>query len=294
MDEIRPGQTWGAEIKKLGQKLKARASKRGPGPLLDGANEILRQLEQRANEMVPLLEIQTSEPLVQSQLPPALVQRLQGEDGTYALRVFPRLDIWRPDNLKSFLEDLRTVSPNVSGEPVLIELFERLVMRTHRLGIMFSLLAMFGLLFLVLRDIRLTMLASLPTALSLLQVLGFMGMFGWSFNPANFVAVPMLLGIGSVFGLHSVLRMKELGNDRLLCCSTGLAILLSSLTSAAGFASLGLAEHRGIASLGGLVTLGLLVNVVLSLFVLPCLVARFPHILHVRQRLATQKGTGIS
>ncbi len=86
----------------------------------------------------------------------------------------------------------------------------------------------------------------------------------------------MLLGIGSVFGLQSVLRMRELGNCRLLCCSTGLAIMLSAATSAAGFASLGLAAHRGIASLGGLVTAGLLVNAVLSLLVLPILVRHFP------------------
>ena len=96
-----------------------------------------------------------------------------------------------------------------------------------------------------------------------------MGCFGWEFNPANFVAVPMLLGIGSVFGLHSMLRIRELGHEKLLSCSTGPAIVLSAATSMAGFASLGLADHRGIASLGWLVTTGLLVNAILSISVLP-------------------------
>ena len=54
-------------------------------------------------------------------------------------------------------------------------------------------------------------LAATPTALSLVILMGLMGFFHWDFNPANFVAVPMLLGIGCVFGLHSVLRIRELG-----------------------------------------------------------------------------------
>jgi hopanoid biosynthesis associated RND transporter like protein HpnN len=276
LDRLPTNQQATSQIHQVGAQLEARLQKRGPGPLLDAVNELLRQLEARSKEVASLLKLQGGEPLKSEQLPPELVKRLQGQDGVYVLRVFPRQDIWRSANLHAFLDSLRSVEPNVSGEPVLIELFESVVLRTHKLGILLSLVAMGAILLGVLRDLRLAALAGLPTAISLIQVLGFMGLFGLSFNPANFVAIPMLLGIGSVFGLQSVLRMRELGNCRLLCCSTGLAIMLSAATSAAGFASLGLAAHRGIASLGGLVTAGLLVNAVLSLLVLPILVRHFP------------------
>lgn len=247
--------------------------------MIDTANQLMEEMEKRSQEIIQLLSLQKPAPLSQKDLPPALVSRLQAKDGTYILRVFPRQDIWRAENLHRFLAELRQVHPEVSGEPVLIELFERVVLHTHRWGIILSLVAMSAVLWGVLRSPRLALLAGLPTALSLVQVLGLMGFTDMTFNPANFVAIPMLLGIGSVFGLQSVLRMKELGDSRLLCCSTGLAILLSAATSAAGFVSLGLAAHRGIASLGGLVTLGLVVNAVLSLVVLPLLVCRFPSLL---------------
>ncbi|HIB64284.1 MAG TPA: hypothetical protein EYO33_03975 [Phycisphaerales bacterium] len=82
----------------------------------------------------------------------------------------------------------REVTPDVSGEPVLIELFERLVMRTHWRGIALSLLVMTVVLVVILRDTKDVLLAASPTAISLLLVMGLMGFLGWDFNPANFVA----------------------------------------------------------------------------------------------------------
>ena len=274
--DLSPSRPVSQRILLVREQLEQRLNTRGPGPVIDGVNRLLTEMESKVGEVTELLAVQKVRPLRVDDLPEELKGRLRGADGTYVLRVFPKHDIWQAENLHSFLADLRTVSPNVTGEPVLIELFERVVLRTHHRGAFLSLLAMVALLALVLRDPRLVALASLPTAVSLVQVLGFMGFTGMTFNPANFVAIPMLLGIGSVFGLQSVLRMKELGNDELLCCSTGLAIFLSAATTAAGFASLMLAAHRGIASLGGLVTLGLVENALLSLLVLPCLVERWP------------------
>jgi hopanoid biosynthesis associated RND transporter like protein HpnN len=282
LDQVPEGKPLSAQIRAVGDQLQRRLQRRGPGPLLDAVNELVRQLEVKSTEVSALLKLQEQPPLRPEQLPAELLARLRGVDGTFVLRVFPRSDIWQSPNLHAFLRDLRSVSPQVSGEPVLIELFERVVLRTHRYGVVLSAVAMTIILLVVLRDIRLVALAGLPTVFSLVQVLGFMGIFGLSFNPANFVAVPMLLGVGSVFGLQSVLRMKELGNSRVLCCSTGLAIMLSAATSAAGFASLGVASHRGIASLGGLVTLGLVLNAVLSLFVLPIVVSRYPDLMRCR------------
>jgi uncharacterized protein len=249
--------------------LQDRLKDRGPGPVMDALESLRTQALNRLESFQPLLVRQRSTPLTVEELPTSLTSRLLRRDGKFVLRVFPKVDIWRPENLQLFLGEVRGVHPEVSGEPVLIELFERLVMDTHWRGIGLSLLAMVVILSMILRDPKAVFLAATPTVLSLVILMGIMGLFGWDFNPANFVAVPMLLGIGCVFGLHSMLRIKELGHDRILSCSTGPAILLSATTSMAGFASLGLAEHRGIASLGWLVSMGLLVSTFLSVVVLP-------------------------
>lgn len=277
---VSPQQHLHDKLSAVSKKLEERLQRRGPGPIIDAANDMISQMEAKSEEASTLLRLQNKSPLTLEDLPIELLKRLRGLDGTLVLRVFPSIDIWRSNNLHQFLDQIRTVSPQVSGEPVLIELFERVVLRTHKWGTVLSLLATAAILFIVLRDIRLVALAGLPTVLSLIQMLGVMGLSGMSFNPANFVAVPMLLGIGSVFGLQSVLRMKELGGPRLLCCSTGLAILLSAATSASGFASLMLADHRGIASLGAVVTLGLILNAMVSLFLLPVIVSHFPELVN--------------
>lgn len=258
-----------AEVDKQLEHLRQRLRERGPGPVMDALESLRTEAVIVLDSFQPLLLRQKARPLDAQELPSSLTSRLLRRDGKYVLRVFPRVDIWRPENLKRFLDDVRGVHPEVSGEPVLIELFERLVMDTHWRGIGLSLIAMVMILFVILRNARDVFLAAAPTALSLVILMGLMGLFHWDFNPANFVAVPMLLGIGCVFGLHSMLRIRELGHDRILSCSTGPAILLSATTSMAGFASLGLADHRGIASLGWLVSLGLLINTILSVVVVP-------------------------
>lgn len=267
------------ELRTVTLQLEQRLGERGPGPLIDHIEGLLNQSNSTATRLIDLLKRQSPIALSQEQLPEALTSRLFTTDGRFALKVFPKHDIWQPQELDHFLKEVRSVSGSVTGEPVLIELFERLVLATHWKGLGLSLLAISAVLLVVMRNLKLAILAALPTLFSVLNLLGFMGFFSLDFNPANFVAIPMLLGIGSVFGLHSVLRMKELGNDRLLCCSTGPAILLSAATSAAGFASLTAAAHLGIASLGGLVSMGLTMNAFVSLVLLPALVRKYPSLL---------------
>ena len=251
------------------KELHLHLKERGPGPIMDALESLRQDTMEKLDSLAPILKKQGSNALVAESLPQELKGRLLRTDGQYVIKVFPKVDIWQEANLNRFLEQLRQVSPQVSGEPVLIELFSRLVLQTHWQGIALSLVFMLAVLIGILRNLEEVFFALAPTALSLVLMMGTMSFLQWDFNPANFVAVPMLLGIGSVFGLHAVLRMRELGHEKLLTCSTGPAICLSAATSMAGFASLGLADHRGIASLGILVTLGLFFNAFLSILVLP-------------------------
>jgi predicted RND superfamily exporter protein len=53
-------------------------------------------------------------------------------------------------------------------------------------------------------------------------------------------------------------------------------VFWSALTTVASFGSLGLASHRGMASLGQLLTLGVALTLVCNLLVLPALLPRRP------------------
>jgi predicted RND superfamily exporter protein len=81
----------------------------------------------------------------------------------------------------------------------------------------------------------------------------------------------MILGIGLIFGVHVVHSMLENPQATLFQQSTGPAVALSGLTTIIGFATLLGAAHRGVASFGFVMSVGVAANLITSLFLLPCL-----------------------
>ena len=122
-----------------------------------------------------------------------------------------------------------------------------------------------------LRSFRATLLSLLPTATGVLVIFASMGFVGIDFNVVNFVALPMSVGIGAVYGVHALHRMRELNDETLLTSSTGPALLLSGVTTMVGFASLMTAHHRGLSSLGFVISVGVAVNFGGSLIFLPAM-----------------------
>jgi predicted RND superfamily exporter protein len=87
-------------------------------------------------------------------------------------------------------------------------------------------------------------------------MVGFMGWTGIPFNPANIMTLPLVIGIGVTNGIHILNRFAEEKNPSILAKSTGKAVLVSGLTTIAGFGSLIVGEHQGIQSLGWIMAVG--------------------------------------
>lgn len=116
-----------------------------------------------------------------------------------------------------------------------------------------------------------SLLALLPLVLALAWTIGLMHLFGIRFNLANIWGLPMILGISAEFGLNVMFRYLEgrAYGGPLLARSTVLGVVLNGLTTIVGFGSLLIAAHRGIFSLGLLLTIGCACGLVASLIVLP-------------------------
>ena len=112
-------------------------------------------------------------------------------------------------------------------------------------------------------------------------------MVGVPFNFADVIVLPLLLGIGVDTSIHLVHRARhaEPGDRGLLQTSTANAVVFSAATTIASFGSLAFATHRGMASLGQLLTLGVTLTVICNLVVLPAL-------LELRQRRRASKAGG--
>lgn len=101
-------------------------------------------------------------------------------------------------------------------------------------------------------------------------LLAAMKLLGWSWNPLNLMAVPLILGTGVDYSLFMQLALRRHhGNLRVAHRSVGRALLLCGGTAIAGFGALGLSSNAGMASLGQVCAVGIAGNMLISVFLLP-------------------------
>jgi hopanoid biosynthesis associated RND transporter like protein HpnN len=205
-------------------------------------------------------------------LPLSLRNRFVGQTGRHLLQVYPRENVWQRDNQEAFVRELRTVAPEVTGTPVLLFEYLDLLRRSYRQAVLCALVLMALLVWLHFRSVTCVLLALLPVAIGTIWLLALMAVLDIQFNPANIMTVPLLIGIGVTNGIHILNRYAEERHPSMLARSTGKAVLVSALTTVAGFGSLMLARHQGIASLGYVMSIGVASCVIAALTFLPCVI----------------------
>jgi uncharacterized protein len=204
-------------------------------------------------------------------LPPALHDRFVGITGKYLLMVYPKGDVWNRDVQKVFIDQVRTVYPDVTGTPVQLYHYTSLLKDSYQQAALYSLVAIMILVFLHFRSVACVVLALVPVAVGSAWLGGLMGWLDIPLNPANIMVLPLVIGIGVTNGIHILNRFAEEQTPSILGRSTGKAVLVSGLTSMAGFGSLILAKHQGIHSLGCIMTAGLATCMIAGLTFLPAL-----------------------
>jgi predicted RND superfamily exporter protein len=188
------------------------------------------------------------------------------------------VDIWQEAGARRFIEDLRTVDPDVTGPPVTNFEATHLIKRGYFEGTPYALVLVAVISLAILRTLRGTGLALAPVGLGVLWTLGVMRLFGVEFNLANVWALPLIIGTAAEYGLNIYVRFLE-GLDRggpRFPQSVIRGIALSWLTTIAGFGSLMVAHHHGIFTLGLLLTVGSTASLVASVFVLPSMLGSLP------------------
>jgi predicted RND superfamily exporter protein len=210
-------------------------------------------------------------PLRVEDLPPGLRSRFIGRTGKLLLQVYPKENVWQRGPQEAFVSELRTVDPKVTGPPVRFYEFTGLLKRNFQKAALYALVTIIVMLLSHFRNVVCVLLALLPVLVGMLWTLGWMAVLGIAFNPANIIAITLLIGIGVSSGVHILNRFTEQRHPSILGKSTGKAVLVSALTTVAGFGSLMLAEHAGIASLGQVMALGTGMCMLAALTILPAL-----------------------
>jgi predicted RND superfamily exporter protein len=208
-------------------------------------------------------------------LPDHIRSRYVNEAGTkFLVSIYPREEIWDFEVLDRFTKQLQTVSPRVTGTP---PMFLRLIQLIGRDGLWATILTLgivIALLWADFRSPKLALLGIIPLVAGGIWMIGIMKSLGMLLDFVNLMGIPMIVGIGIDDGVHILHRYKfeGFGKTPLVLMSTGKAILLTSLTTMAGFGSLMLGEFPGYQSLGALLALGVAACFITTMLFIPSII----------------------
>lgn len=204
-------------------------------------------------------------------LPLELLERWLTAEGIYRVQAFPRKDLNDHDNLKEFIADVRTVAPNATDLPVIYLESGNAVVEAFQKALIGALLAITLVLLIMHRNIRDAGLILMP----LLMMSVFTGassvLLNNPFNFANIIVIPLLLGLGVNSGIYIMLRLRAMPDRErdVLNTSTARGVVFCNLTTLCSFVSMAFTPHLGLASMGLLLSIGLILIILTSLLVLP-------------------------
>jgi uncharacterized protein len=230
------------------------------------AGELLSRLHALAGVANP-------QPPALDDLPPSLVERFVGQSGKHLLKIYGRGDIWNFESLEKFVKDVRSVDPRATGNPLQAYEASLEMKQSYEQAALYSLVVIMVVLWLDFRSITYALLAGLPLAIGMAQTLGLMGLVGIDLNPANLIGIPLILGIAVDYGVHIVHDALERPGPYSISASTANAVLVDALTTILGFGALMVASHKGLESLGRVLTLGVTTCTLTSLVFLPVVLA---------------------
>jgi hopanoid biosynthesis associated RND transporter like protein HpnN len=253
---------------------RARDSLRTKGP--EECYRALAAFQQRAagdllSRLHALAAVADPAPPALDDLPPSLVERFVGSSGRHLLKIYGRGDIWNFDALERFVEDVRSVDPRATGNPLQAYAGSLEMKRSYEQAALYSLIVILAVLWLDFRSLKYSALAVLPLAVGIAQMLGLMGLVGIDLNPANLIGIPLIMGIAVDYGVHIVHDFLERPGPYRMSASTANSVLVDALTTILGFGDLMVASHKGLESLGRVLTLGVTTCTVTSLVLLPAL-----------------------
>ncbi len=217
-------------------------------------------------------------PLTIDSLPREVRERFVGRTGKLLLRVYPAVDAWSKEGLRQFVEEVRSVAPDAGGIPVVFYASDRLIrsgyVRAAQLALAFTVLFL-------LVHFRNALLPAVATATLLVGAcwgVGLLALLRIDLNPANLLALPLTCGIGIDYAIHLIHRDREARRSRslagapaIVATATGRAVVLSTLTTLVAFGALTLSAHRGVASIGATICVGVVASLAAALLLCPAL-----------------------
>jgi predicted RND superfamily exporter protein len=186
----------------------------------------------------------------------------------------------------------------VAGGPVVTDFLKKSMMKNMRKFILLAFLTIGVFLFLMFRRISAVFLPLLVVIISLLSTLSLMAIFGTPMKLPTQILPSFLMAVGVGDSVHILAiffhRLRHNKGDKAEAVEyavghSGLAVLMTSLTTAGGLLSFSTADVAPIADLGIYAAAGVMLALLYTLVLLPSLLALIP--LKEKKKKETHKTT---
>ncbi len=240
------------------------------GMLRDFQGSMFAELPDKLRMMKESLE---AAPITEADVPQQLLQRFTGKSGKLLLQVSPRKEIFEREPLQEFVHQVKSIAPHATGEPIMV--FESLsVLRDAYLkAFIYAFIGIAAILLINFKSVRYAVLGTVPLGAGLLLMIGGMRLMGVSFNSANIIVLPLILGVGIDSAIYIINRYRQ-GSEtpaQVATRSAGVGVFLNALTILFSFGALMVAHHQGVFSIGAVMSLGMIASVASFLIFLPAL-----------------------
>jgi hypothetical protein len=209
-------------------------------------------------------------------LPPEIMERWVAKDGQHRVDIFPKENIRDAQALREFVDTVLPIVPGGTDSPVVMVRSGDVVVTSFQQAVGSAVAFIAFVLMVVLRRVKDVVLVLAPLILASGFTVAAMVLLDISFNFANVITLPLLLGIGVDNGIHMVRRARDTLDVDILRTSTARAVIVSALTTILSFGNLAFSAHPGTASMGQVLALGLTFNLICTLIVLPALLSQTP------------------
>ena len=163
--------------------------------------------------------------------------------------------------------------PKATGEPVMVYESLTVLRDSYLRAFVYAFIGIAVILLINFKSIRFALLGTLPLVAGLLLMVGGMWLAGVSFNSANIIVLPLILGVGIDSAIYIINRYRQ-GNEspaQVALSSAGIGVFLNALTILFSFGALMVAHHQGVFSIGAVMSLGMVASVAVFLAFLPAL-----------------------
>ncbi len=255
--------------------------------------KILKEVENKIKEISPdMLEKEDRanfqmlknylkvEPFTMSEIPPSLIKQFKpmasSGTGGYLTYIYPGISVWDGRELIRFADEVGEIKAGgksyyAAGGAVLFADLAKIVISDGKKISIITIILVLIILMISFRNLRAVAFSMTPLIVGIGWMLGLMAMTGWKINFVNIVVFPVVFGYGVSLGVYIYERYLETGSVYISVRRTGTAIAGSSLTTLVGWASLLVAHHNGLKSMGILASFGIAAAMITTFTILPAL-----------------------